>query len=208
VNFSRLRLVIGLAIVFGIATATAGFAQYNANPDSPISPPVATLAPNTTAPPLAPVTPVPSTAPGAPTPAPSGGPRRGRRAPGPAASGSPAPSSSGTPEPPQFTTLDGVWEIEIQPLGHRLATYSHLGITSTGATVVGYWEHDPKKLRSPMTGSFDGRLISLQITLPNGNTASFSGYVENFADMVGIFRANDKDTGVAFTAEHRKKLKG
>jgi hypothetical protein len=196
VNFSRLRLVIGLAIVLGIATATAGFAQYNANPDAPIVPPAATPVPNISAPPTA-----------VPTPAPSGGPRRGRRAPSPASSGSPAPNSSDTPEPPQFTTLDGVWEVEIQPLGRRLANYSHLGIISTGADVAGYYEHDPHKTRSPMKGTFDGRLISLQITMPDGSTASFTGYVENFADMVGIFRTSDKDTGVAFTAEHRKKLK-
>jgi hypothetical protein len=189
VNFSRLRLGIGFAVVLGIATATAGLAQYGANPEVPL--PVATAVP----------TPGPvSTA--------SGAPRRGRRAPNPNASGSPGPNASDTPEPPQFTTLDGVWEVEMQPIGHRLATYTHLGITATGANIAGYWEHDPHKTRSPMKGTYDGRLISLQITLSDGSTSTFTGYVENFADMVGIFRTKDTDVGTAFTAEHRKKLKG
>ena len=43
--------------------------------------------------------------------------------------------------------------------------------------------------------------------MPNGTTTTFSGYVENFADMVGMFRTSDKDPGTAFTAEHRKKMK-
>ena len=197
-NFSRLRLGIGLAVVLGIATATAGLAQYNSNPDAPIAPPRATPAPNITA------APSPS---GSPTAEPSGRPRRGRRAPNPNASGSPSPTASDTPEPPQFNTLDGIWEVEMQPLGRRLANYSHLGVTSTGSTVSGYWENGSKKNRLPMTGTFDGRLISLSVKLPNGETASFSGYVENFADMVGLFRNSDKDPGTAFTAEHRKKLK-
>jgi hypothetical protein len=200
VNFSRLRLGIGFAVVLGIATATAGLAQYNANPDAPIVPPTATPVPN--------ITSAPSTA--APSAEPTGRPKRGRRAPGPASSGSPNPAASETPEPPQFTTLDGVWEVEMQPIGKRLATYTHLGVTSTGAAVNGYWETGPKKVKSrlPMTGTFDGRLISLSITLPNGSTATFSGYVEGFADMVGIYRSSDKDAnGTAFTAEHRKKLK-
>jgi hypothetical protein len=195
VNFSRLRLGIGFAVVLGIATATAGLAQYNANPDAPIAPPVATPVPNITA---------------APSALPTDRPKRGRRAPGPASSGSPSPAPSDTPEPPQFTTLDGVWEVEMQPIGKRLATYTHLGITSTGASVNGYWETGPGKVKSrvPMTGTFDGRLISLSIKMEDGSTATFSGYVEGFADMVGIFRASDADTkGTAFTAEHRKKLK-
>jgi hypothetical protein len=200
VNFSRLRLGIGFAVVLAIATATAGLAQYQANPDAPIVPPVATPAPNITAVP---------TDNGSPSPAPSGRPRRGRRAPGPAASGSPSPGPSDTPEPPQFTTLDGVWEVETQPLGKRLATYTHFGVTATGATISGYWEDGPRKSKSrlPMTGTFDGRLISLSVTMSDGSTATFSGYVEGFSDMVGIFRTSDKDAGTAFTAEHRKKLK-
>ena len=194
-NFSRLRLGIGFAVVFGIATATAGLAQYNANPDAPIVPPAATPAPNLTAP---------------PSTAPTARPKRGRRAPGPTGSGSPGPTPSDTPEPPQFTTLDGVWEVEMQPIGQRLATYTHLGVTSTGANVTGYWETGGTKVKNrvPMTGAFDGRLISLSITMADGSTATFTGYVEGFADMVGIFRKNDKDPGTAFTAEHRKKLKG
>jgi hypothetical protein len=216
VNFSRLRLGIGFAVLLGIATATAGLAQYNTNPDAPISPPTGTPAPNVTAVPTGFIPSAgPSAAPsGIPTTEPSGRPRRGRRAPGPASSGSPKPEATETPEPPQFTTLDGIWEVEMQPIGKRLANYTHLGVTATGANISGYWETVPSKgkgknnSRLPMTGTFDGRLISLSVTMPNGNTSTFSGYVEGFSDMVGIFRSSDKDTnGMAFTAEHRKKLK-
>jgi len=193
VNFSRLRLGIGFAVVLGIATATASLAQNVPLPST-------TPGPNVTS------APVDN---GSPSPAPSGRPKRGRRAPNPNASGTPNPNASDTPEPPQFTTLDGVWEVELQPLGKRLASYSHLGVTSTGSTITGYWESDPRKQKSrlPMTGTFDGRLISLSIAMADGTTATFSGYVEGFADMVGLFRANDHDPGTAFTAEHRKKLK-
>lgn len=135
--------------------------------------------------------------------------RRGRRAPNPNASGSPNPKASPTetPEPPQFTTLDGVWEIELQPVGQRLATYAHVDITSTGANLSGtYLTAGKKGPKYPMTGTFDGRLISMTVTMPTGN-ATFNGYVENFADMVGIYKKNDNDPGIAFTAQHRKKVK-
>jgi hypothetical protein len=195
VNFSRFRLGIGLAVLLGLATATAGLAQ-NA-PGAQGSPaPAATLAPSPT------VTLVPVA-----SPTPSSGPRRGRRAPGPAASGSPSAAPSDTPEPPQFSTLDGIWEVELQPLGMKLASYTHLNITTTGSNISGYYQAAKKNNRYPMTGTFDGRLISMSVSMPDGTSLTFSGYVETFADMVGVYRANDKDPGTAFTAEHRKKLK-
>jgi hypothetical protein len=193
VNFPRLHLGIGLAIVLAAASATAGFAQTTGG-----------LGPNPEIP-----QPLPATAAAAPSASASAGPRRGKRAPGPAASGSPAPPQpSDTPEPPQFSTLDGVWEVEMQPLGRRLAVYSHLSIAVTGTTISGYYEHTPGKTRSKMTGTFDGRLISMDIAMPDGTTLTLSGYVEGFADMVGLSHAGDKDPGTAFTAQHRKKLKG
>jgi hypothetical protein len=216
VNFSRLRLIsVGFALILALATVTAGLAQTQLPPPPapgaaatplPAATPVPAATPTPATAPLQAVTAVPSAAP-VPTSAPSAGPRRGRRAPGPAASGSPAPQSSDTPEPPQFSTLDGIWEVEAQPLGKRLAVYSHLSIAITGPTISGYWEHDPRKTKSTMTGTFDGRLIQMQVTMPDGTTTQFSGYVENFADMVGLVRTNDKDPGTAFTAQHRKKMK-
>jgi len=185
VNFPRLRLGLGFALVFVVATATAGFAQSGLTPNDEIPQPL------------------PATA----APTPSAGPHRGHRAPGPAASSSASAEPSDTPEPPQFTTLDGVWEVEMQPLGRKLALYSHLSIATTGSTISGYYEHLPGKTRSAMTGTFDGRLISMNITMPDGTTTQFSGYVENFGDMVGLYRTGDKDPGTAFTAQHRKKQK-
>ncbi len=183
-NFSRLRLGIGLAVILGIATATAGLAQNASDAQAP-------------APALTP----------APSPSPSGGPRRGRRS-SPSGSPSPNASPSETPEPPQFTTLDGIWEVEAQPLGKRLATYTHLSINTTGADIIGYYQAGGKGApKYPMTGTFDGRLISMSVTMPNGQTMTFNGYVETFADMVGLYKTSDKDSGTAFTAQHRKKMK-
>ena len=212
-NFSRLRLGIGFAVALTIASATVGLAQTGSAPLPP--PPVpsangaATLAPVPPPTPGAP-TAAPSLAPlatAAPAATPSAGPKRGHRAPAPEASSSASAAPSDTPEPPQFTTLDGVWEVELQPLGKHLAIYSHIQITTTGAALAGYWEHDPHKTRSPMTGTFDGRLISMTIEMPDGTKPTFSGYVEAFGDMVGIYHATDTDAGTAFTAQHRKKLK-
>ena len=105
---------------------------------------------------------------------------------------------------PQFSTLDGIWEVELQPPLRKNAVYEHFSLVQTGSALTGYWEHDPNKTRTPITGTFDGRLI--QITADTGAaTVSFSGYVESFGDMVGMEHLNDRDPGTAFTAQHRKK---
>jgi hypothetical protein len=224
VNFRRLHLSVGFALILALATVAAGLAQTQLPPPpapgattppavvvpatpAPATAPSGAAVPATAAPALTTAAPTLATAAPLPAASASAGPRRGRRAPGPAASGSPAPGPSDTPEPPQFSTLDGIWEVEAQPLGKRLAVYSHLSIAITGPTISGYWEHDPHKTKSTMTGTFDGRLIQMTVTMPDGTTTQFSGYVENFADMVGLVRTSDKDPGMAFTAQHRKKNK-
>jgi hypothetical protein len=140
----------------------------------------------------------------APAPSGSGGPTRGHRPPKP----SPSPEATATPAPPQFDTIDGTWEIEVQPLLQRLANYSWITIKSNGSTLTGTWTQTHGKFgmsHAPMAGTFDGRLISMTVLLPNGDTATFNGYVEEFGDMVGLFAANAKDQGTAFTGQHRKK---
>ena len=198
-NFPRLHLGLALAALIVIAGANATLAQSGPGPSPLPSPPVPAAA--TPAPADTSLTPAPlATA--------SGGPRRGRR------SGNstnpntkPSPEDSDTPPPPQFSSLDGTWEVEMQPMSARLARYSHLQIVATNGVLSGTWLHDPGKTRSPLTGTFDGRLFSLQAKMANGDTATFTGYVETFADMVGMYHANDKDPGIAFTAQHRKKEK-
>ncbi len=187
-NFTRISVGVLVAALLAVAAAAAGFAQVGPVPTPP--------APNGAA--------------GAPTPQPTPNslPRRGRRGPRPASSGAPGASPSDTPVPPQFTTLDGTWEIEVQPPLQRLADYSFMTIKTDGANLTGSWLHGAKRTRSPMIGTFDGRLISMTVTLPDGRAASFAGYVESLDDMVGMYRANDKDPGTAFTGEHRKKEKG
>jgi hypothetical protein len=136
------------------------------------------------------------------SPAPAG--RRGRRGatPGP----SPEASPSDTPEPPQFQTMDGVWEVQVQPLLAARAIYSHLYVTQKGDALTGTWVRGDKS-KVPFTGTFDGRLFKLTLTDGKG-TWTMSGYAENFGDMVGLLiTADPKDKGTPFTAAHRKKEK-
>ena len=179
-NFPRLSLGLGFTVLLGMTALTAGLVQTEPASGQAVSP--------------------------APTASPSAGPKRGKRAAG-QPGGVDTPSPTATPEPPQFDTLDGIWEVELQPIGRRLANYTHISITTTGANIAGYVQKGPKSPKYPMTGTFDGRLISLSATMPDGNIATFNGYVETFADMVGLYRTSDKDAGTAFTAEHRKKIK-
>ena len=143
----------------------------------------------------------PSAAPGAgATPAPTG--RRGRRA----ATPNPEPSASETPEPPQFSTMDGVWEVQLQPLtGNGRTMYSHLYVTQKADALSGTWTRTGNE-KIPFTGTFDGRLFKLTATDAKNAVVTLSGYAENFSDMVGLMTTADpKDKGTPFTAAHRKK---
>lgn len=144
----------------------------------------------------------PTAAPAAsPSPAPAG--RRGRRG---GSAPSPEPSASDTPEPPQFSTMDGVWEIQMQPLMTGKTIYSHLAITQKGDQISGTWVRSDKD-KVPFTGTFDGRLFKITTTDPTGKIVwTLAGYAENFSDMVGLLTSPDpKDKGTPFTASHRKK---
>ena len=132
------------------------------------------------------------------TPAPAG--RRGRRG-----TPEPAASPSDTPEPPQFATMDGVWEVQLQPLtGNGRAIYSHFVLAQKGDQITGTWTRENNQ-KIPFTGTFDGRLFKLGAA--DGKTTwTFSGYAENNSDMVGLLvTADPKDKGTPFTASHRKK---
>ena len=140
------------------------------------------------------ITPAPAS-----TPAPAG--RRGRRPSTP----EPGASPSDVPEPPQFSTMEGVWEVQLQPLTSKgRAIYSHLYITQKGDQLSGTWRREDNQ-KVPFTGTFDGRLFKLNST--DGKTAwTFAGYAENFSDMVGLLQTADpKDKGTPFTASHRKR---
>jgi hypothetical protein len=143
----------------------------------------------------------PSEPPGA-SPSPEGRGRRGRRGEG---SASPGPSPTETPEPPQFSTLDGVWEVALQPLTGARAVYSHLYITQSGNSLTGTWKRDGKTPALPFTGTFDGRLFKLTVT-DGTATRLLSGYEENYSDMVGLLSDGDpQHPGTPFTAAHRKR---
>lgn len=160
-----------------------------------------TSVPATPVPALTPAPEVTATEP--PTPAPRG--RRGRPSQSASATPAPAGSPTETPAPPQFTTLDGVWEIELQT---RAKTYyEHMNLRQSGlqgADISGIWERGGKPDKIPITGSFDGRLFKLTATYGE-TTYTFTGYVENYSDIVGM--ANDGKNDIPFTAQHRKREK-
>jgi hypothetical protein len=202
-NVRQLALV-GIAVLALGGTAVAQVAQPGpaVTPPPPPAPNGNAATPGTligtpspaTAPPSLAATAAPAAS---GSPAPAG--RRGRGR--PASSPEPGASPSESPEPPQFQTMDGVWEVQLQPLGARTA-YSHLTIVQKGDTLTGTWNRSDK-VKLPFTGTFDGRLFKL--TFSGGQTLTMSGYAENFGDMVGLLTTADpKDKGVPFTASHRK----
>jgi hypothetical protein len=144
--------------------------------------------------------------PSAITPQPSSTPAPPSRRPAPKQSAAASPVSSGspTPAPPQFTTLDGTWEIEFQT--RDKTQYAHWTLRQTGQSgndITGVWNQGGKPPKNvPITGTFDGRLFKFTAT-DGGKDYTFSGYVENFTDIVGM--ASDGKSETAFTAQHRKK---
>jgi hypothetical protein len=194
--------VLGAAVF--VAAATAGFAQVS----PPVAPPPTPPAPQST-PAALPTsadtgTPLPS---GTPTPAPGGRGGRGRRGATPA----PAATAIDTPEPPQFQSLDGVWEFVLQPAAGKTAGkvyYSHIAFAQNGDKIVGQWykEAPGPKAIIPLTGTFDGRIFKFTLTPASGPPQTMAGYVENFGDMVGMYD-DGAGNATAFTADHRKKVK-
>jgi hypothetical protein len=176
-----------LAFASVVVLFVGGTAVAQTGPSTQVTPPPATAPPLTIASPAASSSPAPG--------------RRGRR-PAP----SPEASPSETPEPPQFSTMDGVWEVQLQPLTNGYKTiYSHLLVTQHGDDLTGTWIRSDKD-KVPFTGTFDGRLFKLTATDVKNNTWTLSGYAENFSDMVGLLiGAVPGDRGTPFTASHRKK---
>jgi hypothetical protein len=202
-NLRQLALV-GLAALAVGGTAAAQVAQpvqiAQATPPPPPLPGGAATPSGSAAPaPALTLAPAPA-ATATPSPAPPG--RRGRRSSSPEPNASP----SDTPEPPQFQTMDGVWEVVVQPMTVFRPIYSHFFITQKGDQISGTWVRENNQ-KIPITGTFDGRLFTLTGT--DGKTTwTMKGYAENFGDMVGLLTTADpKDKGTPFTAAHRKKEK-
>ena len=199
-NFRQLALAaVAVLVVGGTAIAQTGPSSQVTPP--PVPPPNGNVAtPGTLL-----GTPSPATAPPLTiaTPAASGSPAPGRRR---RAAPSPEASPSESPEPPQFSTMDGVWEVQLQPLNNGYRTvYSHLLVTQRGDALTGTWIRSDKD-KVPFTGTFDGRLFKLTATDVKNTTWTLSGYAENFSDMVGLLiGAAPGDKGTPFTAAHRKK---
>jgi hypothetical protein len=201
------RLIGAFAVGFALASAVSVPAQTGgtapaASPTAPppqsgtvgggTAAPAATLGPPATSPATITAPPVAPTL----TPEPRG--RKGGR---PPLNATPTPEPSDTPAPPQFSTLDGVWEIEMQTRAKTF--YSHITLKQSGdggTALSGTWVRDEKKI--PVAGTFDGRLF--KITATDATTDyTLNGYIENFSDMVGLITTAGKST--PFTAQHRKK---
>jgi hypothetical protein len=150
--------------------------------------------------------PAPSASAGVQIPLPTAAPR-GRRG---SAQSSPAPSGTprGLPAPPQYTTLDGVWEVEVQT--RAMTYYTHFDLRQSGAgdagsDVAGMWDWGGKPDKKyPLKGTFDGRLFKFTVT-DGKKDWTFTGYIENYSDIVGM--VSDGTTSSPFTAQHRKKEK-
>jgi len=204
-NLRQLALV-GLAALAVGGTAVAQVAQpvqvAQATPPPPPPPngSVATPSGSLIGPSAAPVLTLAPKPTASPTPAPAG--RRGRRS----ATPQPNASPSDSPEPPQFQTMDGVWEVVLQPMTVFRPIYSHFYLLQKGDQLTGTWVREDNK-KVPVSGTFDGRLFTLTGT--DGKTTwTMKGYAENFGDMVGLLTTADpKDKGTPFTAAHRKKEK-
>jgi hypothetical protein len=209
-NLRQIALV-GLAALAlgGTAAAQAGSGPVGQAAQVTPPPPPPPNAANAPTPATLIGTPIPATPAALASPSPSASPapagRRGRR---PASSPSPQASASESPEPPQFSTMDGVWELQVQPLSGQRTVYSHLYVTQKGDALSGMWIRSDKD-KVPFTGTFDGRLFKLTATGTDAakSTWTLSGYAENFSDMVGLLvaTADKNDKGTPFTASHRKK---
>jgi hypothetical protein len=174
---------------------------------SQVSAQVAQPAPTITPSPQAEPTALPTSLP-TPLPTPTPAPRKGRhRSASPSASATPSPEPTATPTSPAFSTLDGVWEVQVQSIGGT--AYSHFALHQDGSTVSGTWQNSGKTW--PITGTYDGRLFRFVIATAPNESVNLTGYIENSTDMVGIV---DNGKGeipyrnpLAFTAEHRAPYK-
>lgn len=196
------RLGFGLVFALALVSGVRSLASSQANPTPPPPPrpnpgATTTVTTGTPSPTLLPQgAPVPTTQPTL-QPTPAG--KKGKKA-GPA----PEASPTDTPEPPQFASLDGVWEMQLQPLSGARTIYQHLTIKQNGATLTGSWDR-PGEPNVPYTGTFDGRVFKLTVATKPKQTI-FTGYAENFGDIVGLVDDGGK-AGTPFTASHRKKEK-
>ncbi len=185
-------LTVASAAAFAVVVALTGL---NAGAQAP-SPPPLPLPSTTPGPSAGSPVPAPTIVTPTPLPPPSGpqgaGGRRGRGRP------SANPSPTATPTSPAFATLDGTWEVQVQYPDHT--TYAYLVLRQKDNTLSGAWRVG--KVEQKLEGTYDGRLIHLTVKQASGPDISFSGYVENASDMVGIVDFG-KNNQPAFTAEHR-----
>ena len=86
--------------------------------------------------------------------------------------------------------------------------YSHFQLRQSGAQgsdISGVWDQGGKPAKKyPLTGTFDGRLFKFSASGAD-QQFTFTGYVENYSDIVGL--ASDGKNDLPFTAQHRKREK-
>jgi len=108
-----------------------------------------------------------------------------------------------TPAPVTYTTIDGIWEVQLQP--GSLTQYSHFFLVTSGDAISGTWKHDrQQKHDKEYSMDVTGRLINDRFSM-NGSDAkgpyALNGYIENSATMIGEFTQGH--VTIPFTASHQ-----
>ena len=113
-----------------------------------------------------------------------------------------APSKTPTPPPASRKGIEGVWEVQIQPIpraGVRALSLQQQGDALTGVYL------DAGKKKYPLVGTVDGQDVRLIVSLSNGTTLLLEGRLDGTTDMVGML--TDASGQTPFTASYRAKAK-
>jgi hypothetical protein len=121
----------------------------------------------------------------------------------PAPLSSAAPSRTPTPPPNNRKGIEGVWEVQIQPV-QRSTEYAHFAILQQGDALTGTYQDQSKK-RYPLVGTVDGQDVRLIVSLSNGTTLLLEGRLDGTTDMIGML--TDASGQTPFTASYRAKEK-
>ena len=187
-NFRRLGLGLVFAATLAHSLATAGLAH--------------TARPGVAPPPALPESPVARTAPAA-APARRRGhrPRQGRRR--------RRNRLAESPEPPQFDTLDGTWEIEVQPLVAALGQlFAHEHHRDRRLDADRLLDHGVGKRYVACTDDRHVRRapdLDDACSCPTAARRRSTATSRTSTTWSASSRRTPKDPGTAFTGQHRKK---
>ena len=105
-------------------------------------------------------------------------------------------SDEATPAPITYNTIDGIWEVQLQPGSQTI--YSHFNLLTSAAGVSGSWNRN--NVLTPLSGNQTGDRFGFSGTDAKGQFV-MTGYIENSATMIGEVTRGQQMT--AFTATHQ-----